>query len=234
MKKTIMGLFLFFGLTANADSSYDLIRISGEGQTQVKPEYVMLSITVYSRAKQAQEAQMQNAKDMTKLSQVLKQDFKIDAKDIQTTAFQVTPEYAFVNNKSIYKGMNVNHMLTVKYRKTDDVGNLLDRLTENKSQEGTGVRVDSLSFGSDQIRALQNTVLEMAVNDAKARAEVLAKAAGRKIKSVRRISDSGVQSAHPEGARMMKMSMAEDAGGTAVSPGQLNVTANVQVEFDLQ
>jgi hypothetical protein len=240
MMKFVLILILgFAGMMARAETqaSYDFVQVSGEGEIKIKPEYVLITTTVFSRAQQAQAAQKNNAKEMARIDKILKQDFKIDAKDIQTSSFQVAPQYEYQQNKSVYRGVMVSHMLTIKYRKTDDIGNLLDRLLEGQSQEGFGVRIEGITFGSDQMRSMQAQALEQAVTDARNRATILAKAGGKTLKSVRKISDSQIRAGGFQPMREMKMggmAATDMASSTAISPGELSVTANVQVEFEIQ
>lgn len=240
MKKYVLAMILALtGWGAQADvgeKAYDFVRVSGEGEIKIKPEYVSIVLTVHSRANQAQAAQKLNAKEMARIEKILKQDFKIDAKDLQTSSFQVSPQYEYLQNKTVYRGVQVTHMLTAKYRKTDDIGNLLDRLLDGQNQESFGVRIDGISFGSDQVRAMQTQALELAVNDARSRATVLAKAGNRKLKDVRKISDSQVHIESMQPMRKMGMaSMASmESASTSIAPGELTVTANVQVEFEIQ
>lgn len=238
MKKFIL-IFavILMGFAAQAQNqNYDFVQVSGEGEMKIKPEYVLIAATIYSRAQQAQAAQKLNAKEMARIDKILKQDFKIEAKDIQTSSFQVSPQYDYQQNKTVYKGMNVSHTVTIKYRKIDDAGNLLDRVLEGQNQEGFGVRIENISFGTDRLRELQAEVLEKAVADAKTRAMVLAKASGKKLKDIRKISDSQVRVQNPQPMRMAKMAMmAEDASaGTSIAPGEMSVMANVQAEFEIQ
>ena len=111
--KSILFLVLFFSSLSFAQGAYDFVQVSGEGDVKVKPDYVTLSTTVYSRAMSAQQAQKDNAHEMARIDKILKQDFKIEPKDIQTLSFQVSPQYEYSKDRPVYKGMAVNHTLLV-------------------------------------------------------------------------------------------------------------------------
>lgn len=240
MKNLLFSVLLISSSVAVAQTqpaAYDFIQTSGEGEIKAKPDYVTLNVTVYSRATSAQAAQKDNAREMARIDKLLKNDFKIDPKDIQTLSFQVAPQYEYQKERHVYKGMNVTHTLNVKYRKVDEVGALLDKLITDQSKEGFGVRVEDISFGTDQMKTYQVQALELAMNDAKARAQALAKAGGRNLLGVRKVSDVRAGTSPIEPFRgMNKMtfaSMAEDAP-TQVAPGQITVRAQVAVEYDVK
>lgn len=236
MKTLILTLFLLTQTVFAQTPSYDFIQVSGEAEAKIKPDYVMIFVIVFTRAPSAQSAQKQNAKEMARVDKVLRTDFKIDAKDIQTSGFQVAPQYEFQRDRQVYKGMTVSHSVVVKYRKIDDVGNLLDRLLDGASQENFGVRVEQIQFGSDQVRTVQTQTLEQAVSEARARAQVLAKASGRTLSQIRKITDLQTHSGGFVPMQSMKTIAMDsmESASTQIAPGELTVKANVQVEFELK
>lgn len=234
MKTILLTLSLMMALPTFA---YDFIQVSGEGEVKVKPDHVFISANVFSRAPTASAATKANSKEMARVEKILKQDFKIEAKDIQTSSFQVQPQYEYAKDRPVFRGMTVTHFLKIKYRKVDEVGALLDKLLEGQSQETLGLRIEEISFGSDQLRSYQTQALESAVAEAKSRAQVLAKASNRSLGVIRRISDSQIVEHQPRPAGMEKrsmMAMDMESSSTSVSPGELTVKANVHAEFEIK
>ncbi len=238
MKHFLFAVLMSFPALAQAQSNYDFVQVSGEGEVKVKPDYVTLNATVYSRAASAQQAQKDNAREMARVDRILRQDFRVEAKDLQTYSFQVAPQYEYSKDRPIYKGIAVTHTLNIKFRKVDDVGALLDRLVTGGAQEGFGVRIEDIAFATDQLKSYQTQALEQAMADAKARGQVLAKAGSRTLGSVRKISDSRIQVGGVEPIRsfnkMAFSSMAEDSGRTQMAPGEISVRAVVQVEYEMK
>jgi uncharacterized protein YggE len=238
MQKWIVALVLLTTSIAGAQSPTDFVQAQGEGEVKIRPDFVTISVQVFSRAATASQAQALNAKEMLRVEKVLKQDFKIDAKDIQTQNFQVVPQYEYQGNRNVFKGMMVNHSLMVKFRKVDQVGGLLDKLISGSNDENLGLRIEDVSFGSDQLRSFETQALEQAVANAKARAQALAKAAQRNLGTARRILDSRVASQPPTPIRLMGKAMyamdAASSESTNLSAGDISVRAQVQVEFDLK
>lgn len=238
MKLSTLCLCFFLQAASSLAQAYDFIQVSGEGEIKAKPDFISLNVTAYSRAQTAQAAQKQNAKEMARLDKILKQDFKIEAKDIQTSNFQVQPQYEYGKEKPVYKGMAVHHSLRVKFRKVDEVGNLLDKLVSGESTETSSVRVEDLSFGTDQLKAMEVEALERAVANARARAQALAKASGRNLTAIRKISDSNFEAGGFTPIRSMgkmaAMDMASEAAPTQIAAGELSVKSRVQVEFEIK
>lgn len=238
MKKWIAALVLLIMSVAGAQSSADFVQTQGEGEVRIKPDFVTVQASVFSRAQTAAQAQSMNAKEMARVEKVLKQDFKIETKDVQTQSFHVSPQYEYQNNKNVFKGMAVNHSLLIKFRKVDQVGSLLDKLVSGSSDENLGLRIDDVSFGSDQMKNFETQALEQAVSEARTRAQVLAKAAQRSLGVARRVMDSKVASQGPAPIRSMgKAVFAMDSASmdsTSFSTGEISVKAQVQIEFDLK
>lgn len=247
MKKSLFAVVLsvaviasvaFFPTTARTADLVRSVSVKGEGEIKSAPDRADVNLRVRTKAKDAKSAQAKNAKEMARVQKVLRDEFKVDAKDIQTTGFIVQPEYQYgQNGKQTFLGFLVDHGLTVKTKKLDQLGPLLDSLT-GRGTDDVSVALGGVSFGSDKRQELEIQAMELAMKNAEARAAALAKFGKRSLKGVLRISDSSVGFAPPPfvaGARMAKMEMmASDAsGGTSVAPGEITITSEVSVEYQL-
>ena len=93
-------------------------------------------------------------------------------------------------------------------------------------------RIQPPRLGVQDEDKLSQQALELAADDARVRAELLAKRLGAKLGPVRNIS---VQDFHRPQPVMMEMAVRSKAadGGMPVEAGELDVRANVHVVFDL-
>ncbi|RYZ93968.1 MAG: DUF541 domain-containing protein, partial [Proteobacteria bacterium] len=171
---------------------------------------------------------------------ILRGDFSIEAKDIQTDGFSVNQDYRFEKDgKRLFAGFAGHHSLSLRMKKLDRVGELLDRLPNANQGEARAVELRGISFDSDKRRDYETQVLGIAMSNANARAAALAGFAKKGLKGVLRISDSSVQYqpyAAPYAARgklMMAAADADSGPSTEVSAGQITINANVAVDFEM-
>lgn len=213
------------------------VTVTGDGELKIKPDIAFLSLQVQSKGPDAKGAQEKNAREMARVEKILREDFKLEERDLQTTSFWVNPEYRYeqASGKQIFTGFTVTHGLRAKVRKLEKLGEMLDKLSGKGGPEAN-VSLQGVSFDTDKRKAYEVQALESAMNDAKERAEALAKFSGRKLKGVIRVSDSLLSAPPPLlRGRMMKGEAAMMAAevGTSVQAGEIEIHSTVNVEYEL-
>ena len=236
----LAALCLPFSLAQAADLK--TISVRGDGELKVAPDVAVVSLQVRTKAKDARSAQTANAKEMARVSKVLKSDFGLEGKDVQTSSFSVNPDYRYEGNgKQVFLGYEANHSLSVRVKKLDKVGELLDRLPSGKAGEQLAVVLQGVTFDSDKRREHETEALGLAMANAQARANALAGFAKKSLKGVLRISDSNVQyqpfqSGGGQVAKMMTMAggaEADMAQSTQISQGEITINSNVAVDYEM-
>ncbi len=234
MKSMIVVLaFIAAGVVYGADVP-NLIVVNGTAERSIEPNMTVLQIESWGKATSAKTAQETQASQYAKIKNVIEK-FKIKKDDFRTENFTVAPEYIYDQKTQSNKitGYRVSHQIGIIYRKTDDVGSLVDALTAVSKNDAGGVNVQNISWDFDKKSVLENTALADAVKSARAKAEELAKAAGVKIKAVHRIQFQ-TGSAEPVRPMMMKVrAMDVSDAPTELSAGQVKVTVDVQMEFEI-
>lgn len=233
MKKYFLPLALLLSTSALAAESPHFISVRGEGEIKVKPDIVAVSLNVHTKAKDGKAAQAKNAKEMARVMAVLKDDFGIDAKEIQTTSFQVNPEYNYQGPQRVFVGYVVDHSLVFTYRKLDKVGEVLDKLVTSGAGEDS-VQLSGLTFDSSKRKDHEVEALELAMRNASGRAEALARFAKKPLKGVLRISDSSVNYQPFRGNMAMGKMAAQDSAATQISAGEISVTSSVAVDYEIE
>lgn len=229
---------LMIPLELQAAAEVRTISVRGEGEARVAPDKAMVQLLVQTKAKDAKSAQAKNAKEMARVQKSLREEFKIDEKDIQTSGFSVNPEYRYEQNgKQTFLGYQVNHSLSLTVRKLENLGGLLDSLV-GKGTEDVSVQLQNVSYDTSQRQQVELRALEGAMKNARDRASALAGFAQQKLKGVLRISDSSLQYSPPPFARAAMKTMAlgaeaADTGGTQVSAGEIVVNSNVAVDYEM-
>ena len=213
-----------------------LLSISAEGKVTRAPDLATFSAGVVSQGKTASEAMTANAADMTRVIAALKKAGVAD-KDIQTSNLSLSPVYQPQRNlpdgtvepaQPRIIGYQTNNTVSVRQRKLADMGKVIDALVTAGANQvnGPGFELDDPEPAQDEARTA-------AMKKARARAELYARAAGLKVGRILSISESGGWSPpQPVMYRMAAMDSAP-APSTPVQAGELQMTANVSVQFEL-
>lgn len=214
-----------------------MISVNGVAERSIEPNMVILNIESFGKAVQAKQAQELQAKEYNRVKSIVEK-YKIKKDDFATENYTLNPEYTYdqktQNNK--VTGYRAQHQIKLTVRKADLAGEIIDALTSTAKIDTSGVTVQSISWDSDQRSQAEAQAMVDAVKVAQQKAEVLAKAAGVKIKGIRLIShfsgSDGVVRPMQE-MRAMKTMAADYGGNTSVSGGQIKVKTEVQMQFDI-
>ncbi len=202
------------------------ISVSGTGRVSVVPDVADLRLGVTITSKTVEAARSASATVMTGVIGALR-ELAIAPEDIQTTNLSLSPAYDYSSNLNPPRltGYTLTNAVAVTVRDLATVGAVID------SSLGAGATsLDSISFRTRDVAAAETTARTAAVADARAKAEVLAAAAGVSIAGVAAIIESGT----PEVAPVYRGSMAKLAiadVSTPVEAGTNEVAISVSVTF---
>jgi len=199
------------------EATSDMVTVSGIGTVTAVPDEAQMSFGVEVRRETAQAAVATNAEAMRKVIAALRQ---AGGRDIATQWVSVYP-YASQSG-SVERYVASNSVSAVS--DVSDAPALIDAATAAGANQVSGP-----GLTSKNAEALYRQALAKAVADARLRAEVLAKAAGRSLGSITAIVEGGAQPIPAYRA----LPQASDAG-TPIEPGQQETTATVSVTFSLR
>ncbi len=203
------------------------IWVTGEGKVSVVPDVAILNLGVEAQATTVAEAQRQAAEAMEALMVVL-DDYDIAEKDIKTQRFSIQPVKRWENNREILLGYRVSNMVTVKIRKVDDTGAIIDAVAK---AGGDYTRINSISFVVDDPTDYYEEAREKAMADVKAKAKQLADLAGVDLGKPIYISEGGISLPAP---RIFMEAGAPAAAPTMpISPGETEIRLTVQVAYSI-
>ncbi len=212
-------------------STNDTIAVSAEGKVTAIPDVGVISLSVESRGPSVAAVQADNTKKMNQVVDYLKQQ-KIEDKDVRTTQYNLYPTYSYVpqTGKQNLDGYQLTQAVEVKVRSLDKVGDILAGALERGANQ-----VGQLSFTIDDPDTYQQQARLQAIEKARAKAEVLAKAAGVRLGKVRSFSESAntpppYPIPYAAGMGMMKT---DAAPAPEVQAGSQDVTVNVNLTFEI-
>ncbi len=150
----------------------------------------------------------------------------VDKKDIQTQNVSVYPVNGPDSTEITGYQASLNVSVVVR-----DLGDLSEVIAAATNAGASNISGPAFEVADDT--AYQQKAIDKAVADARKSAEAMAKAAGKSVGDVLRISttDSGFQPV-PMGAA--EVNTKDAALNVPIEPGQLDITASVTVVFELK
>ena len=227
----VMAMLLCLGMSSVAMAASGpgpaVISVSGQGRADVAPDMATINIGIVTTGKTAQLAQADNAKIASDVTAALGK-LGIFSKDIQT-CYTMSPVYEKGDFKKA-AGYRANNTVTVTINDVSKVGQVIDTALNSGATD-----VNGLSFGLKDVKSVRNSALQMAVQDARSKADAIAAALGVKIVGIQNVKEGGSNFARYEMAnlRLGKMDAAPMAD-TPVSAGTVGVDADVHIDFQIQ
>ena len=231
------------------------IWVTGNGKASGAPDIAVVSMGVESVEETAAAARANAARAMQSVMDALTEAGVAKA-DVQTRHFNISPRYQSVEiercdddngegsegeqagtaEKTCYTvwesrltGYSVSNQATVKVRDLDDVGTVIDQVTE---VAGNLVRINGISFSIEDPQPLQDEARADAVADMKRKAEMLAELSGVKLGRLVYLSEGAAYSPpQPLYGRAEAAFAMADSYETSISPGELDISATVQGVF---
>jgi len=215
------------------------IAVSGTGDAVAVPDVATFSFGVSETAKTVSDAQTAAT---NKINAALKavRDAGVADKDIQTTSYNINPHYDYQNNictvnscppsHSVLTGYDVSQEVQVKVRDLTKAGSIFTSIGSLGLQN-----IGNLAFSVDKPETIQAQARSKAIDNAKAKADTMAKELG--VTLVRIISFSEDTGGNPRPI-MYAVGMADSAVKSAPVPelpaGQEKVTDNVTITYEIR
>jgi len=214
-----------------------LLTVNADGRVTRAPDIATFSAGVVSQGKTASEALAANAADMSRVIAALKRAGIAD-KDIQTSNLSLNPVYQPQRNmpdgtieppQPRIVGYQANNSVNVRQRNLKDYGKVIDTLVTAGANQ-----VNGPSFEVENPDPVLDAARAAAMQKARARAELYAHAAGLRVSRILSINESGGWSPpQPVMYRMAAMEAAPPAPPSPVQAGELQMSMNVTVQFEL-
>ena len=233
-------LFILFFLVSSSTvfAETRTIDVSGIAEKSVDPNMISLNVEIWSKASTAMQAQQLVANEYQKVNKVF-ENFKLKKEEINTQSYNLNPEYTYDQKTQQNKmtGFRANQVLSVVLHKIDEAGNFLDAISSSASAKNadSGVSINNIQWDSDKRSQVEISGLGDAVQDARRKADEIAKAAGVQVRGVLHMSHAVSRSNPPMPVHSfaLRKEMAADAASTEMAAGQIKVRVEVQAEYEI-
>jgi len=212
------------------DNAYgNIVSFTGEGKVYTKPDIAMITLSVVTNAPTVAAVEEKNTEKMNTVIDFLKKT-GVEEKDIKTTNYQLYPQYNYEYTKvPQITGYQITQSVEVKIRNLDKVGEILGGSTN------AGVnQVSSLYFQVDKDEEFKSQARELAIADAKKKAEETAKQLGIKLGKITGFSENNLYNPVPYTLSAYRYE-AQTAGGAApdIQIGENEILVNITITYEI-
>lgn len=212
----------------NINTPLRTITVNGSGQVTLAPDVAYVYIGVNSQSENVGDSLTENNTKAEAIASALK-ELGIDAKDIQTSSFNIYPQQQYGPNGEVTKTVfNVDNTVYVTVRDLQSLGKLLDVVVRSGANSINGITFDVL----DKTKAT-SAARKLAIDSARSQAEEIAQVAGVTLDGLQSISVSSSNSNPPSPIYDAKMAV----GGAAqvpVSAGQMVIRVEVNTVYTIR
>ena len=234
MKRFLSLISVFFAVAASAQivqttppAFIESVTVSGTGRVTLTPDRYSFNVGVQTIAATVDDGVRENNDRVANVIAALKRA-GAQEKEIRTSGFSIYPQQDYQQGRAPrITGYQISNMVTVTRDKVGDAGKLLQAAINAGVNTSSGLQFEV----SDPTRG-RDEGLRAAFNDAKAKAQLLATAAGRTLGRALTINEGGVQ--QPPIPRPMAMREAAVAEAVPVEAGTQELTFAVTVVFELR
>lgn len=215
-------------------ASSTLLSLTAQGKSTRTPDLAVFNAGVVTQGATANEALSANAAAMNRVIATLKKTGIAD-KDIQTSQISLNPVYSqpeygpngVPRQEPRITGYQAVNNVTIRSRNVSGFGKVLDALVASGANQ-----VNGPSFQMAEPAAALDEARLDAMKEARARADLYARAAGLRVVRIVSISESGgFAPPQPVYARAMKAEMA--AAPTPIAVGEVEAEVSLSVQFEL-
>lgn len=206
------------------------VAVTGNAEVAAAPDRALVSLGAVVEGKQAQDAQKQIAQIMQRVIKDIKAQGVAEER-IRTTGLSLNPVYSHPAPRA---GQEPEAPRIVGYRASNTVRVQVDDLERVGGVIDAGIaaganQLNSLTFDLRDDLKHRRQALQLAAQEARAKAEAIAAALNLQLGEVLEVREEGGPASYPVERRMA----APAAAGTPIQPGQVQVSASVQVRFRL-
>jgi uncharacterized protein YggE len=207
---------------------FSRVAVSGDSIVQAQPDTAILTIAVVTQAKQAIDAQQQNASRSDAVIRALKAVAGPGA-EIKTSGYSLQPQRIYRENQPpTISGFEARNSVTVVLDDLSKVGPVIDASALAGANDVTGI-----SFTLRKDRPARDQALTEATREAMSKAQVMAQALGGRVVRIVEVQEEGSVRPLPiytaDFGREAKMAVQ-----TPIEVGTLDVTSRVQLVAEIE
>jgi uncharacterized protein YggE len=216
-------------IVSGADKRVTRVIVSGDSLVQALPDTAILTISVVTQAKNALEAQQQNAAQSDAVVRTLKTAAGAGA-EVKTSGYSLQPQRIYRENQPpTITGYEARNTVTVTIGDLTKVGPVIDAAAQSGANDIGGV-----AFTLRKDRPARDEALALATREAMDKAQVIAQALGGRVVRIVEVLEEGTVRPRPIGVFEGDMMRAQKSVATPIEIGTLDISGRVQVVAEVE
>ena len=206
------------------------VMVAGDSIIQAQPDTAILTISVVTQARNALDAQQQNASKTDAVVRALKAAAGAGA-EVKTSGYSLQPQRVYKENQPpSIAGYEARNSVTVTTGELNKVGTIIDAAAEAGANDVSGI-----AFTLRQDRPARDRALSEATREAISKARVIAEALGGRVVRIVEVQEEGFQQRPPVPIYQTEsFAMARDKVATPIEVGSLDITSRVQLIAEVE
>jgi len=205
------------------------VMVGGNSIVQAQPDTAIVTIAVVTQAKQALDAQQQNATKTDAVIRTLKAAAGTGA-EIKTSGYSLQPQRVYKEGQPpTITGYEARNSVTVTTSELNKLGSIVDAAAQAGSNEVSGI-----AFTLRQDRQARDRALSEATREAMSKAQVIAQALGGRVVRVVEVQEEGFQRPPQPLDQTQNFMMKREAMATPIEVGSLDITSRVQLIAEVE
>lgn len=231
IRKLLISLILLtlcVALPALALAETAELTVQGTAVVSINPDYATLTLGYYAENKDLMAAQAETANAVDGIIAAVTA-LGVENQDIVTSSFSIGPIYNYNADPNTITGYRVENMLTITVKDIEQVAAVMNAALVAGANQSYGI-----DFGSTQSGEAYRQALKEAITVARLKAEAMAEASGLTLGSLKEVHE--VQNTYypsPMANVRLESASADKALGDTIMSGALQVTAQVEMQFEL-
>jgi len=176
-----------FNVQAQSIGGSPFIAVHGKAKAEVVPDVFPLEITLKDTSLDSAKTQALIEGYASKVV-ALTQEMKMEDRDVTVSNLSVSPEYRYddKDDEQVFLGNTYQRQIKLSFHTLEALKKMIEALPQAKQ-----VQLDTGTFVSSKADEIRRDLLVQAVSDARATAEIMAKAVGKRLGTVHNVSNQG-------------------------------------------
>ncbi|HEY0765271.1 MAG TPA: SIMPL domain-containing protein [Pyrinomonadaceae bacterium] len=205
------------------------VMVAGDSIIQAQPDTAILTISVVTQARNALDAQQQNATQTDAVVRALKAAAGAGA-EIKTSGYSLQPQRVYKENQPpTISGYEARNSVTVTTGDLKKVGAIIDAAAQAGSNE-----VQGIGFTLRQDRPARDRALSEATREAVSKAQVIAQALGGHVVRIIEVQEEGFQQRPPVPILQAEAYAMKASVATPIEVGTLDISSRVQLIAEVE
>lgn len=211
------------------DRNRTRVIVSGDSLVQAQPDTAILTVSVVTQAKNALDAQQQNAARTEAVVRTLKAAAGAGS-EVKTSGYSLQPQRIYRENQPpTISGYEARNTVTVTIGDLAKVGPVIDAAAQSGANDIGGV-----AFTLRKDRPARDQALGQATREAMSKAQVIAQALGGKVVRILEVQEEGTVRPRPMYEAEMARGMMAQKVTTPIEIGSLEITGRVQLVVEVE